>query len=172
MVELYSPVVGETLNFDGFFSFSDVFRVIDKYYRTKGFDKKIVFDEQYDTDSGTYIHLKTEYYKKTDAYVRIYTRMWIYVNDYVMTEQVVDGKKVRIGKGKLSITFDAFVQTEYFNTFGDDKPWKFLFRVLWETVMPTKNKINYWRDVVTHIVYETKSEIASYLNINKFLYER
>ena len=67
MSEFYTAVAGEQLNYEGLFSMKEVFRIIDKYYRTKGFDKKILFDEEYFTDKGKYIHVKTEYYKKDIA---------------------------------------------------------------------------------------------------------
>ena len=72
--ELYCPVAGETLNFEGLFSMKEVFRILDKYFRAKGWDKKIIFDEEYNTEKGKYIHVKTEYYKKTDSYVRLSAR--------------------------------------------------------------------------------------------------
>ena len=76
---------------------------MDKYFRLKGWDKKIIFDEQYDTEKGRYIHVKTEYYKKTDAYVRLQTRQWIYGNELKEVEKEIDGVKIKTNQGKLSI---------------------------------------------------------------------
>ncbi|MEK6916151.1 MAG: hypothetical protein AABW92_00245 [Nanoarchaeota archaeon] len=171
MTEIYSTVVAEKLNYEGLFSVRELFRVIDKYFRTKAFDKKIFFDEEYQTSNGRYFHLKTEYYKKVDSYVRMQTRLWLYVNEYKETEIEVDGKKIKTGHGKLSLTFDAFLQTEYFGLFPDTKPFYFLFKVMYEKFL-VKSRVGYWNNVSKHVINELKTEISSYLNLNKFLYEK
>ena len=150
MVELHHAVFGETLEFEGLFTVKDLFKTIDQYFRFKRFDKKIVFDEEFDTEEGKYFHLKTQYYKKVDAYVRLETRL---------------------GQGKASIKFDAFLQTGYINTMPDNKPFYFLFRILYEQYF-AKPYIDYWKNVAIHVTNEAKTEISSYLNLNKFLYEK
>ncbi len=171
MTEFYSPVVAEQMNFEGLFSMREVFRIIDKYFRTKAFDKKIIFDEEYHTEKGKYIHVKTDYYKKTDSYVRLQTRLWIYANDLVEVEKEVDGVKIKTNHGKLSITFDGFVQTDYLNIFDDEKPMYFLFKVLYEKYI-NRGRVAYWEGVVRHVLTELRTELSGYLNVNKFLYEK
>ncbi len=171
MTEIYSPVVAETLSFEGLFSMKEVFRIIDKYFRSKAFDKKLVFDEEYHTERGKYIHVKAEYYKKTDSYVRLQTRLWIYANDLIEVEKEVDGVKIKTNQGKLNIMFDAFLQTDYFGIFDDTLPVYFLFRVLYEQYL-NRPRIAYWEGVLKHVTTELKTELAGYLNLNKFLYER
>ncbi|MEM2139016.1 MAG: hypothetical protein QXM96_02595 [Candidatus Woesearchaeota archaeon] len=170
-VEFYIPVAGETLNFEGLFSMKEVFRLIDKYYRTKGFDKKIIFDEEYNTEKGKYVHVKAEYYKKTDSYVRISNRLWIYGYDLVEVEKEVDGQKVKTNHGKLNIIFDGFLQTNYFGIFNTGTPWRFMFQLAYEKMF-YKNKIEYWNGVIRHVINELRTDIAGYLNINKFVYDR
>ena len=171
MVELHHAVYGETLEFEGLFTVKDLFRTIDKYFRQKGFDKKIIFDEEFETETGKYFHLRTQYYKKVDAYVRLETRFWIYIYDYKIVEKMVEGEKKRLGQGKVSIRFDAFLQTGYLPTMPDNKPFYFLFRILYEQYF-AKPYIDYWINVAKHVINEAKTEISSYLNLNKFLYEK
>ncbi|MBN2368241.1 hypothetical protein JXC34_04430 [Candidatus Woesearchaeota archaeon] len=170
-VEFYIPVAGQQLNFEGLFSMKEVFRIMDKYFRTKGWDKKIIFDEQYDTEKGRYVHVKSEYYKKTDAYVRLQTRQWIYANELKEVEKEVDGVKIKTNQGKLSIVLDAFIQTEYFGQWPADRPVFFLFKVIYEHYL-ARSRIAYWENVCRHITNELKAELAGYLNLNKFMYER
>ena len=84
---------------------------------------------------------------------------------------MVEGEKVKIGQGKLSIRFDSFLQTGYLPTMPDTKPFYFLFRILYEKFF-AKPYIDYWINVAKHVVNESKAEISSYLNLNKFLYEK
>ena len=127
--------------------------------------------KEYDSPKGKYIHVKTEYYKKTDSYVRVQTRLWIYANNLIEVEQEVDGKKIMTNHGQLSITFDAFLQTEYFQNLDDSKPMYFLIRVIYEHYL-ARNRIAYWENVAKHVIQELKTEVAGYFNLNKFLYER
>ena len=53
----------------------------------------------------------------------------------------------------------------------DNKPFYFLFRVLYEKFF-AKPYIDYWINVAKHVINESKAEISSYLNLNKFLYEK
>jgi len=171
MVEFYTALAGEQLNYEGLFSMKEIFRLIDTYYRTKGFDKKILFDEEYHTEKGKYIHIKTEYYKRMTNYNRLQTRLWIYAMDLNEVETEVEGKKVKIDQGKLSITFDAFLQTDAYKQFGDTVGWKFLFRVFYEQYI-VPHRIEYWLEVARHVIDELKTEISGYLNLNKLMYER
>ena len=129
--EFYTPVAGEQLNYEGLFSMKEIFRLMDKYFRLKGWDKKIIFDEQYDTEKGRYIHVKT------DAYVRLQTRQWIYGNELKEVEKEIDGVKIKTNQGKLSMVFDAFIQTEYFGQWPADRPVFFLFKVIYEQYLAT-----------------------------------
>jgi hypothetical protein len=171
MVELYTTVAGEQISFEGLFTMEDLFRIIDKYFRMKGFDKKLIFDEEFQTPTGKYFHIKAEYYKKVDSYIRMQTRMWLYINNYHPVEKEVEGNKIKTAHGKISMTFDAFLQTEYFKLFPDSKPFYFLFKVFYEKYMAS-SRILYWDKVSKHVINELKTEVSSYLNLNKFLYER
>ncbi len=173
MTDIHHAVYAETLDYEGLFTFKEVFRILDKFFRLKGFDKKIIFDEEFDGENGKYFHVKTQYYKKVDAYIRLETRYWIYAFDYKKVEKEIDGEKIIIGQGRLNIRFDSFLQTGYLmsGTMPDSKPFYFLFRVLYEKFL-AKPYIDYWKNVARHVVDESKAELSAYLNLNKFLYEK
>ncbi|MBT3720557.1 hypothetical protein HN789_00685 [archaeon] len=172
MTHIHHAVYGETLEHEGLFTVKEFYKSIDQYFQFKGFDKKIQFDEQFDTENGKYFHLKFQYYKRVDANIRLQIRFWIYVYDYNLREIEIEGEKKKIGQGRVSIKIDAFVQTGYNNNvFPDTKPFYFLFRILYEQYF-AKPYIDYWKNVDKHIVNEIKTELSSYFNLNKFLYER
>jgi hypothetical protein len=168
MSELVSPVVDENLEYEGYFSMKEVFRIIDKYFRQRGFDKKIIFDEEYHTPTGKYIHVKMEPYKKWDDYVRMQIRLWIYAKDMVEVEREVDGQKIKTEYGKLYITFDSFLQTDYRHRW-DSKPAYFLIRTLIEKYL-MGGRLKNWEDMSRYIIQELRSTLSGYLNTNKQLY--
>ena len=168
MAELVSVVVGETLEYEGLFSMREVFRIIDKYFRQRAFDKKIIFDEEYMTPNGKYVHVKMEPYKKWDDYIRMQVRLWIYGKNLVDVEKEVEGTKIKTNHGKLVIVFDSFIQTDYRNRW-DNPPIYFLLRSLMEKYI-IGGRIKYWEEVSKYIIQELKATLAGYLNTNKYLY--
>jgi hypothetical protein len=178
MSELVFPVNDERLEYTGLFSMKEVFRLLDKYFRQKGYDKKIIFDEEYNTPTGKYVHVKFTPYKKVDDYIRVQLRIWIYAHDLVEVEKEVDGKKVKTNHGKLIMIFDAQMQTDYRDNWvvtdpkdPDKAPRSiyFLIQVMMEKFIYGK-RLKHWESVIRYTLMGAKAEVASYLNLNKFLY--
>ena len=113
MAELVFPMIDERIEYQGLFNMKEVFRLLDKYFRQRGYDKKIVFDEEYDTPTGKYVHVKFTPYKKVDDYIRVMMRIWIYGHDIIEVEKELEGKKILTNRGKLTIIFDSQMMTDY-----------------------------------------------------------
>ncbi|MBN2423282.1 hypothetical protein JXB41_08725 [Candidatus Woesearchaeota archaeon] len=174
MGEIVFPVVDEKIEYSGLFSMKEVFRLIDKYFRLKGWDKKIYFDEEYETPTGKYIHVKMQPYKKVDDYIRAIIRIWIYVHDLVEVEKEVEGEKVKTNQGRLVMIFDSKMMTDYRDNWvvgpaNNYKPMYFLVQTVMEKYIYRK-RLAHWEGVIRHILIGVKTEIMSYLNLNKFLY--
>ncbi|MBU0756907.1 MAG: hypothetical protein KKF44_02490 [Nanoarchaeota archaeon] len=175
MSEQVFCMVDERLEYSGLFSMKEVFRILDKYYRQKGWDKKIMYDEEYDTPTGKYIHVKFTPYKKVDDYIRAMNRIWIYVHDLVEVEKEVDGKKVLTNKGRISLMFDGMMMTDYRNNWvvtGKDGKTKWGYFLL-QTAMEKwfyRKRLAHWEGVIRHTLIGAKTEVAGYLNLNKYFY--
>ncbi|MFH0876295.1 MAG: hypothetical protein V1859_10240 [archaeon] len=176
MSELVFPVVDERLEYSGLFSMKEVFRILDKYYRQKSYDKKIIFDEEYNTPTGKYIHVKFTPYKKVDDYIRIQHRIWIYAHDLIEVEKELEGQKIKTNQGKITLIFDCQMMTDYRNNWvvmdrklGVPNPNYFLIMTLMEKFIYGK-RLKHWENVGRHTLFEAKTEIASYLNLNKLIY--
>ena len=176
MAELVFPVVDERIEYSGLFSMKEVFRLLDKYFRQKGYDKKIVFDEEYMTPTGKYVHEKITPYKKVDDYIRAMMRIWIYAHDVVEVERTVDGNKVTTNQGKLTMIFDSQMMTDYRDNWvvgdksGNPRAIYFLVQTIMEKYFYRK-RLAHWEGVLRHTLIGAKTEIASYLNLCKFLYQ-
>ena len=115
-----------------------------------------------------YIHIKHEFYKKTTQYTRLIIRLWIYANDLVEVEKEIDGNKVKMHQGSVSVTFDGFLQTDY-----DDR-WSynifyFIFRTMIEKYV-LKSRFKFWENMIRRYIGDCRAELSTYLNMNKFLY--
>ena len=171
MGEPYLVEINKELNFEGIFDMDELFRIIDNNYRSKGFDKQIYYDDEYETEQGKYFYLKYDYYKKVDSYVRIVNRYWIHVDGVMPMSSVIDGEKIEKSYGKISINCDCLMETEYFQSFPDSNPVYFLLRVFIEKYV-LKAKIDYWKNVTKFMLTECLAEVLTYLNMNKLLYDR
>ncbi|MBD3204488.1 hypothetical protein GF327_09430 [Candidatus Woesearchaeota archaeon] len=175
MADTIFPMVDERIEYEGLFSMKEVFRILDKYFRQKGYDKKIVFDEEYHTETGKYIHVKFTPYKKVDDYIRIMMRIWIYAHNLIEVEKELEGKKIKTNQGKLLMIFDSQMMTDYRESWSVSdpelgfKPIYFLIQVLMEKYIYRK-RLAHWEGVIRHTLIGAKTEVASYLNLNKFLY--
>ncbi len=177
MAEKVFPLVDERIEYAGYFSMAEIFRLLDKYYRQKGYDKKIIFDEEYQTPTGKYIHVKTTPYKKVDDYIRVQMRIWIYAHDLKEVEIEVDGKKIKTDHGKLTMIFDCEMQTDFRDAWvvkdpktGSPRALYFLVQTMMEKFM-YKKRMEHWEGVIANTLIGAKTEVASYLNLCKYLYQ-
>lgn len=168
MAELVTGVVGETLEYSGLFSMKEVFRIIDTFFRQRGFDKKLIFDEQYETPNGRYIHVKMQPYKKWDDYVRTQLRLWIYGKNLIDVEKEVEGTKIKTNQGTLLIVFDSLIQTDYRNRW-DTPAFYFVMRTIMEKYILGARSKRY-EDQARYVIQELRANLSSYLNTNKSLY--
>jgi hypothetical protein len=168
MPEVVAVVVNDQLNYEGFFNMYEVIRVMEKFFRTKGFDKKIIFDEEFHTAAGIYVHMKLDNYKKVDNYIRQVVRLWIYANDLTDVEKEVEGEKVKMHKGKLSITFDGYLVTDYDGRW-ETTPFYFIFRTMSEKYF-LRARFKFYEDLNRRYINECRAELSTYLNMNKYLY--
>jgi len=119
--KLYGPLPVK-VRFKGEYDFDKVYSVIQKWFKTNRFkwyenlykDKPSGFQGR-EIEINLYGHYKkTEYFKHTVT-IRIHT--W----EQVEKEVIINGKKHKIAQGKLHITVNGSVISDYRNKFPDPK---------------------------------------------------
>ena len=113
MVERRHVVDHLKLNYEGLVSIHDLYELIESWLKNKGFDRRERINQEIVRPTGKHIQLVLEPWKKTSDYVQEFARIEIRMLDIVDVKVKVDGKRRTVQKGKVRITFDGFLDTDY-----------------------------------------------------------
>src|SRR3989338_7588125 len=87
-----------TISYSGIFNVTELYQLMDNWFREKGFDKRELRNQEHVTPEGKYIELELQPWKKVSDYVRhvikVLVRM-IRVKEIVVD---IDGKMKRMNK--------------------------------------------------------------------------
>ncbi len=166
MAERFTVVDQEKIIYKGFFDVTQLTRMIEQYFKTKAYDKRIVRDEEHVEKDSKYIHLWWEPYKKITDYIKFEIRIWIYITNVTQVEKDIDGIKTKINKGDFYITLDGFLITDYEHRW-EEKPLYFFFRTVFDKFIYKMQMAKYEALIKEHVM-ELKAEISSFLNLYRF----
>lgn len=155
----------KTVSYDGIFNYRDLFRVIDVWQREKFYDKWEARNEQYVTPHGLTIETEFKPWKKVTDYFKIIVKIEINASGLKEVEVEMDGKKVKMQQGKVSIKLTGYLVVDYFHKWN--KPLLYFLRDIYD-------KYVYWRitkkyiDMVLDDVQSLYEHIRTYLNMIQY----
>ena len=119
------------LTYEGLFEVVELYKLIDRFFKEKGYDKRERHNSERVTPAGKFIELELEPWKKITDYTSNVIKLRIVLSD--ITEVVIKkkGVKVKLNKGKARIVFDAYSETDYENRW-EGKPLFFFIRTILE----------------------------------------
>ncbi|MBI5392638.1 hypothetical protein HZA96_02100 [Candidatus Woesearchaeota archaeon] len=154
------------LNYQGLFNMNELYLIIDKWFREKGYDKyeKKNFEHVY--KDGKQIEIEMEPWKKNTDYSKSIIKTNILVTN--LKEVVIKKDKftVKTNQGKILITFMGFLETDYEGRW-ESKAWVYFLRTLFDQYIyriHTDKFEGYVAEDVNHL-YNT---IKAYLNLQKY----
>lgn len=156
------------IRYDGVFNMNELYLLIDKYYREKGYDKceRQMFEHQY-TD-GKQIEVVLEPWKKINDYVQNEMRIIILVTNLKNVDVKKDGHTVKLNHGRVQISFIGWLRWDYYHKW-DGTPILFFLRVLFDRYFFRKNTEkfeNYCMEEVEGLY----NLVRKYLNMYKLRY--
>jgi len=166
MAERFTVVDQENIHYKGLFDIAQLGKAIETWARTKGYDKRIVRDEEHIYKDHKYIHMWWEPYKKITDYVKFEVRIWVYINNITQVEKDIDGVKTKFNKGDIDITIDGFLITDYEHRW-EQKPMYFFLRTLFDKFV-YRLEISKYVSLLKDHAMELKAEISSFLNLYRF----
>ena len=101
------------LTYQGLFHLNELYRIIDKWLREKGYDKYERKNFEHIYKDGKQVEVELEPWKKFTDYAKCSIKMnmlFTGVKDVVVT---IDGKKRNLNQGKVMITFLGILETDY-----------------------------------------------------------
>jgi len=155
----------KTLSYEGLFNYREFFRILDVWLREKFFDKWEKRNEQYMTADGMCLETEFTPWKKVSDYYKIIIKIEITGTNLKEVEVEVNGKKVKMHHGRVSVKLTGYLVVDYFNLW--QKPLLYFLRDIFD-------KYIYWRitkkyiDMVLDDVNSLYNHLRSYLNMEEY----
>lgn len=165
--EIQHVVLGMQVDYQGIFNLSNLLVMIDTFFRKRGYTKHIMGHKEKRTEKGRSINLRLRPFKKVKIN-KLEVQVWLNISNLVDIQKKIDGIDVSLNKGKVNIVIDAFVIQDLRGKWEARAEYTFI-RTIFEKFL-FKSKVVDFEGMVKSDAVELKNEIASYLNLNKFLF--
>lgn len=166
MVEQRLIVDHMRLSYEGLFNVSDLFMMIDSFFKEKGYDKREVRNIEIVRTEGKYIEIELMPWKKINDYVRHIIRLEMKMFNVKEVDVEKDGNKVKLNSGRINFVFDAYLQTDWENKW-DMKPMYFFIRTLFDKFI-YKSYTNMSEGILVENVNQLHTYIKSFLNLYRY----
>jgi hypothetical protein len=102
------------MTYEGIFNIGDLYKVIDEYYEEKGYDKIELKNAEVIRDDGVrFLEIIFRPYKKLTDYAKSIIYLRLQMLDVKDIEVDKEGLKVHMHHGKVTFTFDVWLETDY-----------------------------------------------------------
>jgi hypothetical protein len=161
------PVIEhEQVVYEGIFSFKEVYKTIGGWFGDKGYipvEKRV---HESVSKNARHVELDLEPYKKFSDYAKSVIRVHVTGQNITDVEITKDGHKKKMQKGKLVITFDSWLETDYEHRW-ETQPVFYVIRSLFEKYIYTPFLSGFIKGVRDDTL-ELKEQLKAYLNLERF----
>ena len=154
------------LQYQGMLDFNEMYKIMDYWFREKGYDKYEIRNYEIHTPEGKQVEIELHPWKKMTTSEEIQFKIKIFarhLKDFVVP---LNGKKVKKQEGEVIIDFTAYIRLDYEDKWRRKSYFVFL-RAIFDQFL-YKQMIDrytaYIEDEINHL-YRT---VKNYLNMNKF----
>jgi len=154
------------LIYEGLFDVTQLYTMIQEWFREKGYDKKERKNYENVTPTGKYIELELEPWKKITDYAMFVIKLRIIMKDVKDVEVEKDGAKVKLNQGHITIVFDGFLQTDYESRW-EGKPMMFFLRTLFDKFV-FKPYTERFKGKLLDEVNDLHSQVKGFLNLYRY----
>lgn len=170
MVEKKQVLYDLRAAYTGPFVVEEMYAEIDNWVREKGYEKEPKKKMEHVTKNGKKIEWVIEAHRQLDDLnhsVIVLRALLDNIRDIVIKKS---GKKIRINNGDISVSIDAFIQSDIHGSFFQVKPVYYFIRTLID-----KYVYHFWSDrhdgAVNSDARELFKRITSFFNLQKYKYE-
>ena len=156
-----SEVLKEKMRHVGFFDFKELYNFCFEWLKEEGYN---VIEDSYlekITDRGKEIKIKWTAKKKISDYFRNKIELNWHILGLVDAEVERNGKKEKLNKGDLTVTFDAVIEKDYENKWEDNPSFKFLRSIYDKYII--KTTLDEYEDRLQGKTEEFIAEVKSFL---------
>ncbi|MFT4326734.1 MAG: hypothetical protein ACMXYK_04490 [Candidatus Woesearchaeota archaeon] len=167
MTEKKLVVEGETVSYHGIFNAKELYNLIENFANERGWDRKDYKHEVLNRET----HRDIIWDLRPNATISEYAKYEIHIKGSLTNvtdiEVVLDGKKTKMQKGNVKITFVGFLFTEYEKDWQSSAGW-YVFRTIIEKFIMKTHMDDYEAMIQKHVSM-LKHEVSAYLNLTKYV---
>ena len=153
------------VEYEGLFSLTDLYKLIDKYAKEKGYDKEEKENTEQVTANGKDIHLILQPNRKVSDYFENIMKIEISARRIKDVETEMDKKKIRLNEGYINIKFSAILKSDYEGRWKD-KPMYYFIRTLFDKYIYRSEK-NEFEARLTDDLMHLKDQVGAFLNLHR-----
>lgn len=154
------------VEYEGLFDATELYRLIDLFFRDKGYDKRDLKNIEKVRPEGKYVEIELMPWKKTTDYFKNEIKIRIIMQNLKEVEVEKDGRKIRLNQGKLNIVFDGYFTTDYEHRW-EQKPSYFFIRTLFDKFFFSSYTDKY-KGVLVHDTNTLITDIKTFLNLYRY----
>ena len=166
MAEIKTLIDGRSLSYEGVFNLKDLYKIIDSWFKDRGYDKQEIKNWEDVSENEKQIVIEIIPYKKVSDYARIDIRLFMIFSKIAEIEVEKDNLKFKMNKGRAEFYFDAYVVTDYENKW-ESKPIFFFIKNVFDKWVYRAYTSNFDSEAIRDAT-EIENEIRSYLNMHRF----
>lgn len=166
MVERRIVVDTLRLNYQGLLDVNEFYRVMDKWFREKGFDKFEKRNFEQVLKEGRQIEIEIEPWKKINDYAKAVMKivfLFTNVKDVVVMK---DNHRVNMQQGKVAITFNGYLETDWESKW-EGKPIIFFMRAVFDQYIYKINTDKFY-SLVAEDTMHLYNMLKAYLNMQRY----
>jgi len=166
MVERKLIVEDETVSYEGAFEVKELYAAMKEWCKERGYYPLEIKSTEVVGKEGRTIENVVWPTKKFSDYARVFLRTKIYFVNIKDVEVERDGKKMKMQKGKVTIVFNSYLETDYEGDW-EDKPVFFFVRSLFEKFVYVPY-ISGFEKQIKEETTELKRMVQAFLNLYRF----
>jgi hypothetical protein len=166
MAEIKTLIDGKSLSYEGVFNIKELYKIIDTWFKDRGYDKQEIKNWEDVSENEKQIVLEIIPYKKISDYARIDIRIFMIFSRLSEIEVEKDNLRFKMNKGRAEFYFDAYVVTDYENKW-QTRPIFFFIKNIIEKFIYRMYTVTYDSEAIRDTT-EIENEIRSFLNMQRF----
>ncbi len=165
MAEIETVVDSESLGYEGYFSVRELYALVNRWLSQNGYDRIEANNSEVVQEHGKEISIFLWPYKKVSDYAKLEIRMFLTMSGVKDVKVKIRNQEVLCNEGKLNLTFDGLMVTDYEGKFAST-PLLFFFRTFFDKYI-FKTQTGSYENLLKKDIRRLKAEIKSFLNFYK-----
>ena len=154
------------LTYEGIFSVSELYKLIDEWFRWKGYDKRENKNIEIVKPEGKFIEIELEPWKKVTDYAKNVIKIRIQMFDIRDVEVEKDNTKLKLNQGKVHFVFDGYLETDY-EARWEGKPIFYFIRTIFDKYLYRPFTAGFERGVKQDLMH-LHGQIKAFLSMYRF----